>query len=218
MASQSTELLQKVKDAFSRYKFRDERCGVHSVDTDGNILFKQLRKKSLEGFTVEDTLSYCRVLMCQPDTGARFILPRLLELKSRESEGIIREKYQRMQFTPAEQFAIDNYLASEWQAALLSGEGLAAILDRLSFILVLSRRVEPFLAEWLGSTAPLHPAIIELALTIWRTGVPEPLVNEDLRHWLLTDVLRVLQLAEGSGRLTDRAKQALALLRSFSGQ
>jgi hypothetical protein len=219
MGSPSDELREKLQVAFSGYKFRDERCGMCSVDADADLLAKRLAKKPLREFTADDTLSYCRLLQCQPDTGAKFIFPKLLELRTTESERLIHEKYQklRLHFTPPEQLAVDGYSENEWHTALGTRD-LATILSRLSLIKILSGRIEPFLAEWLGSNPPPHAALVEFALSFWKTGVPEPLDKQELQDWLLTDVVRGFQRAADAGQLPDRTQQALGLLRAYSGQ
>ncbi len=157
MSAHSEQVREQLKNAFSHYKFKDERCGMCCSDSDGNQLVKRLSKKPLREFTVEDVLAFGRLLQCQPDTGAKFILPRLLDLNTTESEQVIREKYKqlRLHFTAQEQLAVDAYLEEEWRAAL-GTRNLPTILNRLSFIKILSGRVEPFLAEWLGSGVSIH--------------------------------------------------------------
>jgi hypothetical protein len=219
MRASPDELRDKLRAAFAGYKFKDERCGMCRSDVAANLLVKRLAKKPLLEFTAEDTLSYCRLLQCQPDTGAKFILPRLLELKTPEAEQLVHEKYRRLRlhFTAQEQFAVDACSEHAWHVALGSRE-LETILTQLALIKVLSGRIEPFLMEWLGGTPPLHPALVELSVSFWTTALPEPLERPDIRDWLFTDVLRSFEAAAERSPLAGRAAEALGLLRAYSGR
>jgi hypothetical protein len=218
MGAQADRVRERLREAFSRYKFKDARMCCDAAD--GDLLAKRLSKKPLREFTADDTLSFARLLQCDSETGAKFILPKLLDLHTPEAEMLIREKQSklRLHFTAQEQLAVDAYLEEEWRAALGTRD-LPTILNRLSFSKVLSGRVEPFLAEWLGSGPSVHPSIVELALSIWRLHLQAPLDSKEIRDWLLTDVARVLQESAGVGPLRNaRTEQALALLRGNFGQ
>jgi hypothetical protein len=219
MGAHPEHVREQLRAAFSRYRFKDERCGMCCSDAAASLLAKQLSKKPLAAFTADDALSFVRVLQCHPDTGAKFILPKLLELETPEAEVLIREKYPklRLHFSAAEQLAVDAHLEHAWHG-VLGTRDLAAILDKLALIKVLSGRIEPFLAEWLGPGPAVHPSIVELALSYWRAGVRKS-QDSDLRDWLLADVAQALQRAAESGPpMGDRGMQALTLLRAYSGQ
>jgi hypothetical protein len=49
MGSASDELREKLQAPFSAYKFRDERCGMCSVDADANLLAKRLARYKVPG-------------------------------------------------------------------------------------------------------------------------------------------------------------------------
>ena len=55
MGAPSDELREKLRAAFSGYKFKDERCGMCCVDADGNLLVKKLAKKPIREFTADAT-------------------------------------------------------------------------------------------------------------------------------------------------------------------
>lgn len=101
----------------------------------------------------------------------------------------------------------------------LGTRDLPTILNKLSFIKILSGRVEPFLADWLGSGPSIHPSIVDLAFSIWRSGVPDPLDKNQIKDWLLTDVAQRLRGASEAGKLQDeRTQQAISLLSAYAGR
>lgn len=44
MSAQSDQVREQLKNAFSHYKFKDERCGMCRGDADSNLLVKRLSK------------------------------------------------------------------------------------------------------------------------------------------------------------------------------